>query len=188
MDTYDSIKKRRSVRSYLNKNVAHKDIVRILEAGHFAPSPANLQNWRFIVVRENNKEELSRCCLSQLWMCEASVWIVICSDNEKLKKEYPKNWKKFSVQSCAAAIQNMLIEATSLGLSSCWISISNEQKFKNILKIPDDIEVEGLITLGYGSEKPMEKRKKLEFLTLFESFGNRSRDVSLFPLVKHLKK
>ena len=187
MDTYNSIKKRRSVRSYLDKKVSHSDIIKILESGHYAPSAGNSQNWRFIVIQESNKEELSRHCSSQLWMQEAPVWIVVVSDNEKIKKEYPKTWKKLTTQGCAASIQNMLLQATNIGLSSCWVSVSSELKFKHLLKIPEYVEIEGVITIGYSNEKPIEKRKSLEFLTFFESFGNRSRDVSLFPLAKYLK-
>jgi len=188
MEIYTSIKKRRSVRTYLDKTIAHRDLIKIIEAGHSAPSPANSQIWRFVIIKDSPKEELSRCCSSQLWMQEAPVWIVVCSDNDKLKKEYSKSWKKLSTQSCAASIQNMLVQATSLGLSSCWVSVTNEQKFKHILKIPEDVELEGIVTLGYSKERPIEKRKKLEFVTFFESYGNRSRSVSLFPLAKHLKK
>ena len=184
----NAIKKRRSTRSYLDKKVKHSDIFKILEAGHYAPSAGNTQHWRFIVVQDGPKNEISRCCQNQLWMQEAPTWIVICSDNTNLEKQYSKNVKKFSTQGCAAAIQNMLLQAQDLGLGSCWVAVSNPLRVKHLLKIPDYVEVEAIITIGYSKENPIEKRHKLEEITFFEKFGNRTRDVSLFPLAKYLKK
>ncbi|MAG45556.1 MAG: nitroreductase [Nanoarchaeota archaeon] len=190
MSIYTNIKKRRSIRSYLDKKVKHSDICKVLDAGHYAPSSGNLQNWRFIVVRDpDTKETVARCCLEQLWITEAPVVIVVCSDSTKVKQEYPTKYKKFATQNCAAATQNMLLQTHALGLASCWVGPpSNLMKFKDNLKIPENIDVEALITIGYSNEKPLEKRHKIEEVTYFDKYGKRERDVSLFPLAKHLKK
>ena len=150
MSIYNCIKKRRSIRSYSDKKPKHSDICKILDAGHHAPSSGNLQNWRFVVIQDlNTRETLARCCLEQLWITEAPVLIVVCSDSSKVKQEYPTKYKKFATQNCAAAIQNMLIQAQALGLSSCWVGPpSGQMKFKDNLKIPEHIDVEAIITLG----------------------------------------
>ncbi len=189
MDLFTCIKNTIQVKSYLDKDVKHKDIAKILDAAHFASSSGNIQNWRFITVRNRaTKEEIARACLEQLWIQEAPVLIVVCSDNSNVKSFYPKNWKKFSIENCAAATQNILLQATSLGLSSSWIKSFNTLKLKNILNIPDEVSVEAIVTIGYSKEKPIEKRHKLEELTFFEAYGARRRDVSVFPLGKHLAK
>lgn len=189
MDLDICIKKTCQVKTYLDKDVKHKDIAKILDAAHFAPSSGNTQNWRFIIVKSQEiKEKIARACLDQLWMQEASVVIVVCSDNSNLKSLYQKKWKKYSRENCAAAVQNMILQATSLGLSSCWIRSFNELRLKNILKIPDNVSVESVVTVGYSNERPKETRHKLEELTFFESYGSRRRDTSLFPLAKHLAK
>ncbi len=189
MDLDICIKKTCQVKTYLDKDVKHKDIAKILDAAHYAPSSGNTQNWRFIIVKSQEiKEKIARACLDQLWMQEASVVIVVCSDNSNLKSLYQKKWKKYSRENCAAAVQNMILQATSLGLSSCWIRSFNELRLKNILKIPDNVSVESVVTVGYSNERPKETRHKLEELTFFESYGSRRRDTSLFPLAKHLAK
>ena len=189
MELFDCIKKSSQVKNYLDKEVSHKDVARILDAAHYASSSGNIQNWRFIVVRsEETKEKIARACSDQLWMQEAPVIIVICSNNSNLKSYFQKKWKKYCRENCAAAAQNITLQATNLGLSSCWIRTFNELRIKNILKIPDHVSVEAIITIGYSSEKPIEKRHKLEELTFFEVYGSRKRDTSLFPLIKHLAK
>ena len=189
MDTYDCIKKTLQVKTYLDKDVKHRDVAKILDAAHLAPSSGNIQNWRFIVIRNpETKEKIARACLDQLWMQEAPVVIVICSDNSNIKSLYQKKWKKYSRENCAAAAQNLILQATEQGLSSSWIRTFNQLRLKNILKIPDDVSVEAVITIGYSNEKPIEKRHKLEELTFFETYNNRRRNTSLFPLAKHLEK
>ncbi len=189
MDLSTCIKKTSQVKVYLDRDVGHRDVAKILDAAHFAPSSGNIQNWRFIIVKnKETKEKIARACLDQLWMQEAPVLIIVCSDNSNIKTLYPKKWKKYCRENCAAAIQNMILQATSLELSSCWIRNFNELRLKNILIIPDNVSVEAVITIGYSNEKPKESRHKLEELTFFEAYDNRRRDVSLFPLGKHLAK
>lgn len=189
MELFDCIKKTCQVKTYLDKDVKHRDIAKILDAAHYASSSGNIQNWRFAVVRnKETKEKIARACLDQLWMQEAPVLIVVCSDNSNIKSFYQKRWKKYSKENCAAAAQNLTLQATDLGLSSCWIRTFNELRLKNILKIPDNISVEAVMTIGYSNERPKEPRHKLEELTFFETYGSRRRNSSLFPLAKHLAK
>lgn len=189
MDLFISIKGSAQVKSYLDKDVKHIDIAKILDAAHYASSSGNIQNWRFIVVRsKSTKEKIARACLDQLWMQEAPVLIVVCSDNSNIKTLYPKKWRKFSRENCAAAIQNMILQATSIGLSTSWVRNINSLRLKNILETPDYVSPEAVITIGYSKEKPIEKRHKSEELVFFEAYGARRRDVSIFPLEKHLAK
>ena len=187
MDLYSCIKKTSQVKTYLDNKVKNQDIAKILDAARFAPSSGNIQNWRFIIVQDKDaKEKISRACLDQLWMQEAPVLIVVCSANSNLKSYYPKKWKKYCRENCAAAVQNILLQATSLGLSSCWVRSFSELTLKNILRIPDDVSIESVIAIGYSNERPKESRHKLEELTFFEAYGNRRRNTSIFPLEKHL--
>lgn len=189
MDISICIKKTSQVKSYLDKDVKHRDVAKLLDSARFAPSSGNIQNWRFLIVRNKDaKEKIARACLDQLWIQEAPVLIIVCSDNSNIKTMFPKKWKKYSRENCAAAVQNIILQAASLGLSSCWIRSFNALKLKNILKITDDVSVEAVITIGYSNEKPKESRHKTEELTFFETYGNRRKEVSIFPLIKHLAK
>ena len=189
MDLNTCIKKTSQVKTYLDKSVKHLDVAKILDAGHLTQSSGNIQNWRFVVVRNQEaKEKIARACLDQLWIQEAPVLIIVCSDNSNLKSLYPKKWKKYSRENCAAATQNLILQATNLGLSSCWVRSFSTLRLKNILNTPDNVSVEAVITIGYSSERPKETRHKLEELTFFEAYDARRRNVSVFPLAKHLPK
>lgn len=188
MEIDECIENRRSIRSYLDKKVHWEKISQLLDAAHLAPSSGNIQNWRFIVITDDNmRNKIASACLSQKWMTQAPVYIVVCSENT-VESLYEERGKKYSIQNCAAAIENILLKAIDLSLGTCWIGSFNDSAIKPLLEIPENVEVEAIITLGYPTEKPISKRHKLEELTFFEKYGNRKRDTSLFPLEKHKKK
>jgi hypothetical protein len=59
---------------------------------------------------------------------------------------------------------------------------------RRILKIPDDVMPEAIITLGYSNDKPKSTRYKIEKITYIEEWGKTLGEISLFPLEKHKKK
>lgn len=194
MELDKCIKKRRSIRSYLDKDVSWKLLYKIIDAAHYAPSSGNLQNWRFIVVKDQQKRaKLSHAALNQHWMTEAPVHIVVCSDNRNIKRQYEKDAKKYIEENCAAAIQNILLKAYDLGLGTCWVGSFNSTLAGDVIEIKDYAEVIGIITLGYSAETPISKRHKIQEITYFEKYGNLRRISKefisqAFPLQKYNKK
>ena len=195
MDSIKVIKERRSIRRYLDKEIKLEIVSEILEAGSYAPSSGNVQNWRFLVVKDKKKrEEIADACLGQTWMNQAPVHIVVCSDNRDINAMYKKRSEKYSVQNCAAAVQNILLAAYDKGLGSCWVGAFNEDRIKRILFIPDNVSVEAVITIGYAAYKPIiedkkhRRRHKVEYVTFFEKYGERELDFKFWPLVKQYKK
>lgn len=153
MDVIETIYKRRSIRNYLDKKVEKDIIITLLKAATAAPTAANCQPWEFIVVDEVEK-------LSQLKdklvfaRYNAPVAIVVCG-NSKLSFKGPGH--EMWVQDCSAAIENILIAATSIGLGSVWIGIypieSNIKPVKEILNIPKYVTPLGIIYIGYPAEE-----------------------------------
>ncbi|MAF50457.1 MAG: nitroreductase [Nanoarchaeota archaeon] len=188
MDVSKAIKDRRSIKNYKSKDVPLKDILECIDAAHYAPSSGNLQNWKFIIIKDHEtKQKLAENCLEQLWMCEAPALIVICSDRDCIESYYEQHKNIFSIQNCALAAQNFMLRAHSLKLGTCFVSGFSKMQIKRILKIDEGVEPEAIITLGYPSEKPISKRHHIETCTFFETYGNRRADKSLFPLSKHVK-
>lgn len=177
MEISKCIKERRSVRTYLNKKVSWSNIAKILDAGLYAPCSGNIQNYSFIVVQDNKKrEEIARASLNQLWMLEAPVFIAICNDSKKVKKFYEELGERYSIQNCAAAAENMLLMAHSLKLSTCWVGAFDHIKLQRILKLPDSISVEAIITIGYSKSETKEPKKfSLDKVTYFEEWGNTNK-------------
>lgn len=178
MNIEEAINKRISSRRYLKRKVKDKDILSILEAAHQAPNAGNIQNWKFIVVKDSSKKEaLTKAALNQKWMnVNVDTFIVICSDSTISKKFYPKQYEKYDSQSCSAATQNMLLRATSLGLGSCWIGAFDSEAVSRELSLPETATPQVIITLGYIEEKERSKtRKPLNQSVYFEEWGNKKR-------------
>ncbi len=160
MDVISAIKKRKSVRGFLEKDVEEEKLKIILEAGRLAPSASNRQEWRFIVVRDKEtRQKLAKAAKNQAFVAEAPVVIACCaqSDNQLMtcgQVCYPID--------VAIAIDHMTLMAVELELGTCWIGAFYEDEVKKVLGIPKDVRVVELLPLGYPKDpKPVEKDRKL---------------------------
>ena len=190
MDFEKVLRSRHSIREYKQTDVSYKDLGVILDAAITAPSSGNMQNWRFIIVKDKKKkEEIARSCLDQLWMNQAPVHIVVCYDEENIKKLFPEDYYEFSIQNTAIISTYIILKATELNLGSCWVAISNKRRIERILELPENYKPVNVITLGYpinGYRKTT--REQVKFLIHFESYRKRERDTSLVPLSKNIEK
>lgn len=181
METLDTISLRRSVRKYKPDTVPWDIIGQLVIAARDAPSSGNLQNWRFIIVEDQEKRNsIAEACLHQMWMCEAPVFIVLCADIDKATRFYGiRGEKLYSIQNCAAATQNILLAATDLGLGSCWVGAFDEEKLKDILNIPENVRPQSIVTIGYPEETPKDPPWKHDLYTIcfLEKYGGRVHNV-----------
>lgn len=167
MDTFECIRKRRDIRSYLKKDVPDDVIRKIIEAGRLAPSAMNLQPWHFIVIK--NKEtlkELGKFCLSGRFIVDASFAIVVTTE--------PSN--KWHEIDGARAVQNMSLAAWNEGVGTCWIGAIDRDKVKERLNIPKNLHVLTVLPFGYPEEfivKRKKVRKSPNEVFHWEKFGGR---------------
>ena len=178
MDVFEAIITRRSIRKYQQKPVEWDKIVTILEAGKFAPTAGNIQNFKFVATKdEDTRKQHAEACLQQTWMTEAPVHITIFSEPERLKRFYGiRGERLYDIQGCAAAIQNMLLTAHSLGLGSCWVGAFDENKMRYIHNLPESISVHGIVTIGYPAEQPTVPAKfRIEHIVFIEKWGQRKK-------------
>lgn len=144
MEVFETILRRRSVRSYLPDPVPQEKLRRILEAGRLSPSAMNKQPWHFIVVTDPEKrKELAHGKFGYM-LKEAPLVIVGCGDREASPK-----WYKVDT---AIALQTMVIAATGEELGTCWVGSFDEAMVKETLKIPDRFEVVAMLAVGYPKE------------------------------------
>jgi len=165
MNIEECIKTRRSIRKYKVKEIDWEKIVRIVDAGKFAPSAGNIQNWKFVVVRDDSvREKLSAAAFDQDWMNDAPVHIVVVGEPSKAQRFYGARGERlYTIQGCAAAVENMLLVAYELGLGSCWVGAFDEGKVKRVLNMTEDVVPQAIITIGYADEKPdMPSRREME--------------------------
>jgi len=169
MNVFEAIKTRRSVRSYKDRDIEEEKLKKILEAARLAPSAKNLQQWKFVVVREREKrKKLAEAANRQDFIGEAPVVIAAVSLN-------PNNVMGCGVPSypvdLAIAVDHMTLQAVEEGLGTCWIGAFDQEKVKEILKVPEDYKVVVLLPLGYPADTPKPKlRKNLEEIISFEEF------------------
>lgn len=178
-DILELIKSRRNVTQFLPKFVSWENISRVLDAGRHAPSCGNIQNWKFIVVlKPELKQELAAVSYDQYEIAAAFALIVVCAEPEKAERYYGEKGKTlYTAQNCAAAVQNMLLEAHSLGLATRWVGAFDEANVKSMLKVPEEVEVHALVALGYAKDVPPKPPKyPLESLIYFGSWRMRIAD------------
>ncbi len=155
-DILELIKSRRTIKNFLPKYVSWEDVTKVIDAGRHAPSCGNLQNWKFIVVDDGEKKQIiARACYDQLEIISAHALIVVCAEPEKVERYYGLRGERlYTVQNCAAAVQNMLLEAHSLGLGGAWIGAFDEEIVKGTLGIPEDARPQAIVAIGYPREIP----------------------------------
>jgi len=163
MDVAEAIKARRSVRSYeTNKKIEPEKLRLVLEAARLAPSAYNKQDCRYIVI--DNKEtlrELARACEDQNFIADAGAAICCCATN-------PQHWLSSGERTypldMAVAASFMMLQATELGLASCWIGAYSVSRVRRLLRIPEEVRVACIIVIGHPhyvpaptTRKPMEE-------------------------------
>lgn len=166
MEVMDAIKNRRSIRRYEEREVEEEKIRLLLEAARLAPSAKNLQPWKFIVVREKEKiEKLSKACCEQDWIKTAPMIIVGCGlRKHTFRNGYPSNAVDLSI-----SLEHIVLQAVELGLGTCWIEAFYPDEVREILGIPQDVDVSGILTVGYPAESPEARpRKSIEEITCWE--------------------
>ena len=181
MEVFECISTRRSIRKYLDIPVEWDKIGTILEAGRLAPSSGNIQDWNFVVVQDEEKRKaIAEASLRQHWMSKAPVHIIVCADLKKSERFYGVRGNRlYSIQNNAAAIENMLLTAHSLGLGACWVGAFDENVVSRVLSIPDHARPQAIITIGYSDEKPKEPDKyPLTTVVFLEKYGNRIKDMA----------
>lgn len=178
MDVFEAISKRRSVRKYLESPVEWDKVSQILESARLAPSAGNVQDWKFIVITDENlRKAIAEASLGQHWMAQAPVMITVCADIDKMKRFYGVRGERlYSIQDCAVAATHMMLEAQSLGLATCWVGAFDENMVQRALSLPDNIRPQVILTLGYPAEEPKQTpRLRLENMVFLNGFGNVAR-------------
>ncbi len=169
MELKEVIKKRESVRNYIDKPIPDDKLNNVLEAARLSPSGSNRQDMKLVVVKDAKKREaLAHAANNQRFVGEAPVVIVAVSTN-------PERVMSCGVPSypvdLAIAIDHMTLAAVDEGLGTCWIGAFSQEQVKNILGIPDKYKVVTLLPLGFPKrERGVKSRKSLDEIVCYESF------------------
>jgi nitroreductase len=169
MNFLDLVKKRQSVRKYLNKMVEKEKIERCLEAARLAPSASNSQPWEFIVVDDPKlKEAVAKETFDQIisfnrFSLQAPVLILLISERSGFFRKIAEviKDKPFSLIDIGIAAEHFCLQAAEEGLGTCILGWFKEKEVKKLLNIPLPKRVELIITLGYSESveiRPKERK------------------------------
>jgi len=185
-----AIRERRSIRKYRPDPIPEETLHTVLEAARWAPSWANSQCRRLIVVRDQEtKSKLAETLRSRKpggknaatdAMREASVVIVACAErglsgyytNEEQQRvpstDKGEWWFMFDV---GLAMQNVTLAAHALGLGTVHVGLFDVDEVTRILGIPDNIAVVELMPLGWPNEEPpIRPRKEINEFVFYEKY------------------
>ena len=143
---------RRSIRKYKDIPLEESQILQVIRAGTYAPSAGNEKPWHFIVITKRETLEAITSFHPYTQMLKsAPVAIIACADLTNIKYE-----GVFWIQDMSAAVQNMLLEATSMNLGSCWCGVyPNPVLVENLsvlLDLPSNIVPAAIVALGVADE------------------------------------
>jgi nitroreductase len=189
MDILEAIKNRRSIRKYKADPVDDKTLETILDAARLAPSWANTQCWRFIVIRDSNlKIQLAETLTppapgmaanpSLNAMRNAPVVIVACAEKGiagfyggKPTTDKGDSWYMFDV---ALAMENLMLAATALGLGTVHIGQFDSPKAASLLGIPENFAIVEMTPVGYPEFQPNPRpRKTMAEVVFKDKFGQK---------------
>ena len=165
MELMEAIRQRRSIRKYLPEPVADVDLATVLEAARLAPTAANKQPFKIIVVRHPElREQLVPACNGQKFIAEAPVVLVGCAMEDQAYQSQGGYMNTFAVDT-TIVFDHITLAALDRGLGTCWIGAFDEGKVREVLGIPADVRVVCLTPLGQPAESPEQRgRKPLEDL------------------------
>ncbi|MEE9163916.1 MAG: nitroreductase family protein [Thermoplasmata archaeon] len=164
METWACIRGRVAVRSFTDQEVPEEMVLRVLEAGRWAPSSKNSQPWHFIVVQDRaTLQELAHLTQTGPYLAGAPMAIVVAMIGAK-----------FPGTDAGRAIQNMVLAAWEQGLGTCWVANFDQAPTRRLLGLPEDAVVITAFPLGFptaGAARRGKHRKPLAEIASWERFG-----------------
>jgi nitroreductase len=173
MELSEAIKNRRSIRAFKPQDIPDATVEKLIDAARHAPSAGNTQPWEFVIVRKKEtKKKLARVAFNQAFLEEAPVVIVVCADENRSSMRYGNRGEAlYCIQDTAAATQNILLTAYSLGLGACWVGAFNENEAKKALKTPKGTRPVAMIPVGYPNRTPSDRgRRTVNQIVHYEEF------------------
>jgi nitroreductase len=169
MTVSEAIRARRSIRVFKSKPIEEEKLQRILEVARLAPTARNMQERKFVVVRERAlREQLMKAAKNQTSVIQAPVVIAACGTIPEHVMTCGQLAYPIDV---AIAVDHMSLQAVEEGLGSCWVCAFSEPEVKRILAIPETVRVVALLVLGYPGEAPQPRpRNPLDEMVCFDRY------------------
>ena len=189
MDTFDAIERRRSVKNYdPNHKFSDKEIEKLLNLAILSPTSFNIQNWRFLIIRDPEiRKKIRDAAWDQSQVTDSSLFVVLCADLKSWNKNPERYWNnapqesrmflvsmitKFyddneqlqrdeAMRSCGIAAQTLMLGAKAMGYDSCPMIGFDSQKVAQIINLPEDHVICMMLAIGRQAKPPMPRGGQL---------------------------
>jgi nitroreductase len=161
------IKARYSVRAYKPDPVEEDKLQQVLEAARLAPTAANRQPFRIIVIHTAGREAELKRVYNRGWFVQAPL--VLCACGIPAENWVRMDGKNYNDVDVTIAMDHLILAAADIGLGTCWIAAFDPAAAREVLNLPDGVEPVAFTPLGYPADGPRPKsRKPLESLVRYE--------------------
>jgi nitroreductase len=158
MDFEKLIETRYSSRAYTDEPVSDEDLMAVLNAARLAPTAANRQAFKLIVVHTAGREaELSRI-YGREWFVKAPI--IICACGIPSENWVSQNGKNYIDVDVAIVMDHLILAAANRGLGTCWIAAFDPAATREVLNIPKNLEPIVITTLGHSADSIKQKSRK----------------------------
>ena len=159
MKFQELIKKRYSVRAYKSDPVEDDKLARVLEAARIAPTAANRQAFRVIVIRtEDHKSDLRRI-YGRDWFVQAPLVLCVCAVPSEAWVRKADGWNAAEVDA-TIAMSHIVLAAAAEGLGTCWIAAFDPAAAREVLGIPPEVIPSAFTPLGYAADSALPKKRR----------------------------
>lgn len=162
--------KRKSERSFSDKEIEKETILELLNAARIAPSAVNYQPWRFFICSSEDIKQRIVESYPRKWFETAQLYIVACTDKSQSWKRSADNKDHGNID-VAIAVTHIILKATELGLGTCWVCNFDINILRDVLNLDNVLEPVAIIPIGYPKEETSpekeqtKKRKSIEEFT-----------------------
>ena len=189
MDTFDAITQRRSVKNYdPNHRLTEQEIEKLMSHAVLSPTSFNMQNWRFVLVRDPEiRKQIREVAWNQAQVTDSSLLVVICADLKAWKKEPSRYWENApkeardflvpamgpfyegkdqlqrdeAMRSCGIAAQTLMLAAKTMGYDSNPMIGFAPEKVSEIINLPEDHVISMLLVIGKQVQPAMPRGGQL---------------------------
>lgn len=158
MEFAELIRSRYSVRAYRPDPVPDALLTRVLEAGRLAPTAANRQPFRLVVIHTAGRQEELRRLYHREWFGQAPLVIGVCTVPSEAWVR--RDGVNYAFVDAAIAMDHIVLAAADAGLGTCWVAAFDPAAARQILGLPDGVEPVAFTPLGFAADAPRPKERK----------------------------
>ncbi|MCW8965901.1 MAG: nitroreductase family protein [Candidatus Pacearchaeota archaeon] len=174
MQLTDTIEKVHNVKNFSHRKPDWRDILECIDTARYAPMAGENFSLKFILIDNPNSIQKITDAAQQPFISQAQYLIIVCTDKKRTKTLFKDKAEIYCRQQAGAAIQNIILALTEKRLSTYWVRHFVESLIKTELKIPENIDIEAILPIGYEKGKTKKSEKiEADVINYFNNWGNK---------------